>query len=173
MPPPSDPSPAPETPSAPSPVRRAARPGPSLGLAPGLVLLIAVVLAGCQAVLPVLGSPQPLPQGREPGFQQLPDGTFQFQPASAPVVVGIPYEFTVYTHCGLTPVSFDFDGAFWNVIGQPGDGQGNPPPGIENPEDSGVILLGLDGAATWTSNGGVVVQLERGEPGPRIGFPCD
>lgn len=170
MPSPSEPRPDP------LPKLRPTRPRGRLGIRLGVVLGVvaaAVVLAGCQAVIPVLGSPQPLPQGREPGFQQLPDGTFQFQPGSAPVVVGIPYVFTVFTHCGFTATSFDFDAAFWDVVGQPDDGQGNPPPGIGNPEDEGVIVLGIDGSATWTSAGGVVVELTRGAPEPRVGFPCD
>lgn len=71
------------------------------------------------------------------------------------------YPITVYTHCGLDRSRFDFDGSFWRALGETSDGQGNPPPGYDNPYDAGMIRL-LDGeTAEYTSSQGERLRLER------------
>lgn len=116
--------------------------------------------------------PLPPPIGEAQAVQQ-PDGTFRFQPVSAPVVAGVLYEYAAFTHCGFTPTTFDFDGSFWRPVAPAPAGQGaNPPAGIDNPEDVGTIALVSPNQAVFTSRGGIIVPLVRVE-GPQEGFPCD
>lgn len=71
------------------------------------------------------------------------------------------FPITVYTHCGLDRSRFDFDGSFWRAIGETSDGQGNPPPGYDNPYDAGTIRVLDDGTAQYTSSQGNRLRLER------------
>jgi hypothetical protein len=71
------------------------------------------------------------------------------------------FPITVYTHCGLDRSRFDFDGSFWRAIGETSDGQGNPPPGYDNPYDAGTIRVLDDGTALYTSSQGYRLRLER------------
>ncbi len=88
--------------------------------------------------------------------------------ANSPAAIeGIDYPITVYSHCGLDRSRFDFDGSLWKAVGRTSDGQGNPPPGYDNPFDSGTIRLLPDGAAEYTSSRGVRLSLERvDDPAP-------
>jgi len=82
--------------------------------------------------------------------------------ASSPAAVaGIDYPISIYTHCGLDRSRIDFDGSFWDPIGETSDGQGNPPAGYDNPYDGGVIRLLADGTGEYTSSQGVLLRLER------------
>ena len=76
--------------------------------------------------------------------------------------VGVSYEFTVHTHCGLDDATID--GETWLFEGEP---QGNPPEGFMNPMDGGhIVLLDTDNAV-FTSSGGVEMRLTRGGT-PRV-----
>lgn len=117
--------------------------------------------------------PLALPSPRaDPGFVKQPDGSFAFQPLSARIVAGAVYAYTAFTHCGLTPTTFDFDGSFWDVAVAGESGQLNPPAGFGNPEDGGTIVLVAPNEAIFTSSSGIAVPLVRAD-GPRSGFPCD
>lgn len=86
-------------------------------------------------------------------------------------VAGVDYPISIYTHCGLDRSRIDFDGSFWDPIGETSDGQGNPPAGYDNPYDGGVIRLLPDGTAEYTSSQGVRLRLERSS-GERSFEPC-
>lgn len=118
--------------------------------------------------------PRPMPGDlAEPPIAQLPDGTFVTQPVSARIEPGVPYRYEVVTHCGFVGTSFDVDGSFWEVVGARDDGSGNPPAGIGNPSDPGVVLLVAPTEALWVSEGGIRIALRRLPPGPRAVTPCD
>jgi hypothetical protein len=99
-------------------------------------------------------------------------GEVQINAVSGRVVQGQRYRFEVFTHCGFTANSFDFDGAFWTVLGQADDGNGNPPQGIGNPVDSGVIQLLGSNEAVWISASGIRINLQRAGREARV-FLCD
>lgn len=82
--------------------------------------------------------------------------------ASSPAAAaGVEYPISIYTHCGLDRSRIDFDGSFWDPVGETSDGQGNPPDGYDNPYDSGTIRLLPDGTSEFTSSQGVRLRLER------------
>lgn len=137
-----------------------------------LAALLAACLVACDASGIIEPQPLPAPVG-EAEMRQVRPGEFEIAPVSASVTIGVPYAFEVYTHCGFTPTSFDFDGTFWTVVGPSDDGSANPPAGIGNPEDAGVIVLRSPGEAAWTSAAGIEVALVRAAPGPVVAFPCD
>jgi hypothetical protein len=100
------------------------------------------------------------------------NGQFVFTPQSGRVSLGVPYRITLLTHCGLDwPIAVDFDGSFWDPSGSVGQGTGNPPPGIGNPTDQGIITLVAPDVAEYRSRGGVIVRFNR-HPGPRAAVPC-
>jgi hypothetical protein len=136
-----------------------------------------VVASGCTSTAgsspgptPMTVQPLPSPVGEARTIRQ-PDGSMIFSPASAPVEPGVPYAFEIFTHCGLVPTSFDFDGSFWQPIGRAAEGP-NPPAQIGNPTDRGVIVLTAENRAFFTSRFGFVVPLARLE-GPQRAFGCD
>jgi hypothetical protein len=155
-------------------------------LAFALILTLFLVLVACgqapatPSVSPSEGRPAsapqlapvplPSPAGETTAVHQ-PDGTFLFTPGSARVLAGVLYSYVAMTHCGFTPTTIDFDGSFWTVANAAG-GEGNPPPGIGNPEDAGTIALLGPNEAVFTSQSGILVPLRRAE-GPQVGFPCD
>ena len=99
-------------------------------------------------------------------------GEVQINAVSSHVVQGQRYHFEVFTHCGFTANSFDFDGSFWTVVGAGDDGNGNPAQGIGNPFDAGVIQLIGPNAAMFTTAAGIQVPLERAGTAARV-FLCD
>ena len=106
-----------------------------------------------------------------------PDGSIRVEAVSARVARGQPYLYAAFTHCGFTPNTFDFDGSFWTIVEAPAAiaaeaNRGNPPTGIDNPVDRGVIVLTGADVATWTSRGGGVLGLSRG-PNEVKTFGCD
>lgn len=90
---------------------------------------------------------------------------------SPAAVAGVDYPISIYTHCGLDRSRIDFDGSFWDPVGETSDGQGNPPAGYDNPYDRGTIRLLPDGTSEFTSSQGVGLRLERFS-GARSFEPC-
>lgn len=90
---------------------------------------------------------------------------------SPAAVAGIDYPISIYTHCGLDRTRIDFDGSFWDPVGETSDGQGNPPAGYANPYDRGTIRLLPDDSAEYTSSQGVRLRLERRGDGRSV-EPC-
>lgn len=118
--------------------------------------------------IPLVG-PQPLPSpdpkaNANPARQ--PNGTFLWTAASARVLPGVVYRYTVFAHCGIRPTSFDFDGSFWDPVAEQ-----TPPLG--DPEDAGTIrLLGPD-VALYTTARGAALGLRRAPDRTREVAPCD
>jgi hypothetical protein len=145
-------------------------------------LVVALVAAGCAAPPPDPGSAAPtlaaLPSPvRVARTIPQPDGSIRIEAVSARVAANRPYAYPAFTHCGFTDNTFDFDGSFWTIAEAPAAfavaaGSGNPPPGIENPTDAGVIVLAGPDAATWTSRGGITLRLARAGTEVRV-FGCD
>jgi hypothetical protein len=124
-----------------------------------------VTSSGIRPLPPATGSSRPEAVG---------NGQFAFSPRSARITIGVPYRFTLYTHCGLDwPGAVDFDGSLWYPIG-PGpasDGNTNPPPGYGNPFDRGVMTLVSPTIAQYRSSAGAVMRFSR-HVGRQISFPC-
>ncbi len=147
-----------------------------------VALLIAAVLVGCgadpapPATTPTgpIALPAPL---REARTIPQPDGSIRIEAVSARVIPSQLYGYPAFTHCGFTPNTFDFDGTFWTIVDAPAAFAaeaigGNPPRGIDNPIDRGVIVLTGTDTATWTSRGGAILSLGRG-PNEVKTFGCD
>lgn len=74
--------------------------------------------------------------------------------------LGVPYEASTYTHCGLRAI--EFDGDRWAIEGALDDGSGNPPPGFGNPIDAGTVTLLSPDEAIYRSQFGVERRITRG-----------
>jgi hypothetical protein len=135
------------------------------------LLALGLIVLACSTGPTTAIATLPPPIG-EAEFVPAGPGEVQVTAVSGQVVQGQRYHFEVFTHCGLTANSFDFDGSFWTVRGQGDDGNGNPPQGIGNPSDAGVIQLIGPNEAVWTSASGVPVNLQRAGMEARV-FLCD
>ena len=142
-------------------------------LAPRLASLLALglVVLGCFPGPSTAIATLPPPIG-EARTVSVGPGEVQINAVSGRVFQGQRYFFEVFTHCGFTANSFDFDGSFWTVLGQGDDGNGNPPQGIGNPVDAGVIQLLGPNEAAWISASGIRVNLQRAGSEARV-FLCD
>jgi hypothetical protein len=135
------------------------------------LLAIALLVSACAIGPTTAIATLPPPRG-EPVMVNVGPGEVRITTVSGKAVQGQRYHFEAMTHCGLRANTFDFDGSFWTVVGQGDDGNGNPPQGIGNPVDDGVIqMIGLN-QAVWTSQSGVRVNLERGPSEAQV-FLCD
>lgn len=125
-------------------------------------------------------SPAPIPTAlpspvREARTIAQPNGSIRIEAVSARVVPNQPYRFPVFTHWGFTANSFDFDGSFWSISDAPAAfaaQNGNPPAGIDNPTDQGLIVLTAQDRATWVARGGARLELTRGPNEVQV-FGCD
>lgn len=144
--------------------------------------MVALMLVGCGAspapvvdpAVALAQPPRPMPaDARERPVRPQGDGTFLTEPVSVRIQPGVPYRYEVLTHCGFNDASFDADTSFWDVEGPRDDGQGNPPPGVDNPADAGVFLLVEPDRALWVSSRGVRFELTRAAPGERWVAGCD
>jgi hypothetical protein len=144
-------------------------------------LLLATILAACgsdpaqpSTVSVPIALPAPV---REARTIPNPDGSIRIEAVSARAAPNQPYLYPAFTHCGFVANTFDFDGSFWAIVDAPAAfgaaaNGGNPPAGIDNPSDAGVIVLvGVD-RATWTSRGGGVLGFARGPSEVKV-FGCD
>ena len=142
-------------------------------------LVLATVLAGCTAEpAPPISRPDaialPAPL-REARTIPQPDGSIRIEAVSARVAPDQPYVYPAFTHCGFTANTFDFDGSFWSIADAPAAfavQNGNPPAGIDNPIDRGVIVLVASDQAFWTSRAGARLELARGPSEVKV-FGCD
>jgi hypothetical protein len=146
------------------------------------VALAAVVMTG---LVGCATGPEPIPSGqtpialpsriREARTIPLANGSIRIEAVSGRVVPNQPYRYVAFTHCGFVANTFDFDGSFWTIIDSSPAitvQSGNPPPGIDDPEDSGTILLTTADRALWVSRRGAQLTLGRG-PGEMAVFGCD
>ncbi len=72
-------------------------------------------------------------------------------PCRAGVEQGIPYRFTLLTHCGVEYAYFD--GRYW-VVDPPNEDPANPPAGWGNPVDQGTMVLLSDDEAVYRNAAG-------------------
>jgi hypothetical protein len=135
------------------------------------VVAVALVAAACSVGPTTAIATLPPPIG-EAQMVNVGPGEVRISAVSGQAVQGQRYHFEALTHCGFRANTFDFDGSFWTVVGQGDDGNGNPPAGIGNPMDQGVIQLIDANAAVWTSASGVRVNLQRAGAEAQT-FLCD
>ncbi len=113
---------------------------------------------------PPLIGPQPLPSAAAANPVRQPDGSFLFVPSSARVVPGVVYRYTLFTHCGVTPTGFDFDGSYWDPVAE-------VTPKLADPEDAGTIQLVSPDEAVYTTAGGGIIGLRQSSDRQPRGFP--
>jgi hypothetical protein len=91
-----------------------------------------------------------------------PSAQAGFHPHSGMALVGVSYQLTINTHCGLASSgSPDFSGSFWDPVGPNDDGNGNPPVGVGNPIDRGTMVLLSPNTAQFTSQTGAKFLFTR------------
>jgi hypothetical protein len=95
----------------------------------------------------------------------------ELTPHSQAVVVGKPYPFQLYTHCGVE-YAVDFDAALWDLADPAWQSQnGNPPPGIGNPYQGGTMTLVDADHARFNFSGGSISFVRH--VGPKlVPGPC-
>jgi hypothetical protein len=127
------------------------------------VVGIAVVLASCDGSPDLAENARPLPSPTMEPVTKGNENTGRYKavPTSAEVDEGVPYEFEIYTHCGLGAAPVDFDGSFWDLAGEAGGI--SAPEGWEDPFDSGVITLVSENEAELDNLDGEVVTFTRHE----------
>lgn len=135
-----------------------------------LVALLALILVA--AALSTRGVRDLPPARTLAPPQATSSGRYIYTPRSGHVNVNVAYRLTIFTHCGLDwATAVDFDGSFWDPSGDAGQGTGKPPPGFDNPTDTGVMTLVGPNTAIYRSEHGSIVQFQR-HPGPRAAVPC-
>ncbi len=65
---------------------------------------------------------------------------------------GQPYEYRLYTHCGIEFAQFN--GRYWRTEQLTDKGGGNPPRGWDNPEQRGTMTLQRDDEAVFHDDRG-------------------
>jgi hypothetical protein len=83
--------------------------------------------------------------------------------------IGVPYRLRLYTHCGIDFWT-RFDGSYWNALGY-NNRRGNPPDGLGNPSDPGVITLVTRDSARYVSESGLAIDFVRAQGRP-AGMVC-
>jgi hypothetical protein len=116
---------------------------------------------------------RPLPPNHPPAHK--PGATtqggamlWQAWPTSGRIEPGVGYHFSLFTGCGITAF-VDFDGSFWDFLG-PQDANGHPP-ALDNPTDTGVMVLVGSDRAAFMSETGAWLWFAR-HPGPQAGDVC-
>lgn len=134
---------------------------PAASLAVG-ILVVAGLTTACSEP-----QPRPLPKPADATRPPLPleNGRLKIWPASAEVKQGVPYLFTLLTHCGLDH-SVDFDASFWLIE------EGDPLAEFDNPTDEGTMILLDTEHARFTSDGGGGIEFVRLE-GSKDVLPCE
>jgi hypothetical protein len=100
-------------------------------------LAFLLVATGCASSGEEAGEAAPSPTSVEQ--QELPlheQGGTLITAQSAGAVLGQPYPFRLFTHCGLDEATMDFDGSFWALV--------NPnaiPPGLHRDLQEGTLTL--------------------------------
>ena len=79
-------------------------------------------------------------------------------PCAQGVAAGKPYNYQLYTHCGIRWAYFD--GRWWKASPVLDDGSRNPPRGWGNPFDIGSMVLSADDRARFTSAAGLTATFE-------------
>lgn len=138
-------------------------PFPTRALLLVTVILVAFLIIAAITEAKGASGPRPLPPpAASTAPKALGNGQFLFYPQSARVKSGVPYRFSILTHCGLDfPIAVDFDGSFWSLPSGSPWSSGNAPPGFGNPTDRGVIILTSPTQAEYHSANGQLVLFQR------------
>ena len=102
------------------------------------------------------------PQGSAGGGVDFGPRPHEGPPYGPGAEIGQPYEYELYTHCGI--LSAEFDGREWDATPPLTDGSGNPPEGWGNPSDHGTMTLLADNVAEFKSDGGLVARFAPRKP---------
>lgn len=78
---------------------------------------------------------------------------YRYLPASGRAEIGVPYEFSLWAHCGADFL-VDFDSSFWRATKVTG-------PALGDPEDFGTMMLLSRDVAEYESYGGGVIRFRR------------
>jgi hypothetical protein len=84
--------------------------------------------------------------------------------------LGVAVRFRLHTHCGVD-WSVDFDGSFWDAIGEGRAIRRGAYRSLGNPSDWGTMTLVSGGPALYESNSGVMIAFLRAGESRRIS-PC-
>lgn len=117
--------------------------------------------------------PRPLPSPtsfRQTSSQPDAEGRYRAFTVSAPVEIGVPYTFRLFTRCGLDYL-VDFNGHLWDAVDPAGSRRSGPPKGFDSPRDLGVMTLVNRELAEFESSTGKVVRFVR-HPGRKKVKPC-
>lgn len=130
-----------------------------LGGAAAIVVLAAISLGGCLGASPPAAASLPASLSCRPPVQTK-GGAWIFYACSAPVKLGVPCRFRLYTHCGLG-YGPDFDGSFWTTADSTVATSDNPPAGLGDPYDRGTIELVSQDHADYEGASGKTFRLRR------------
>jgi len=118
---------------------------------PCAAALVVALASGCAADTGAGGSTGRFGEwGAEPARDQTP--------YEKGAVVGNPYDYVLYTHCGIEWTRID--GVWWQTAPL-NDGNGNPPKGWGNPSDRGVVTLVDERTATYRGANGTTIEFTR------------
>lgn len=137
--------------------------GPNVSGVTGMICRTAVAAVLAALVLGACG-----------GAEHAKDSGLVFTPGEpipvnqSEVRVGVSYQFTLLTHCGITETWFA--GRGWKAVPPLSDGQGNPPPGWDNPTQTGTMMLESADRAVFRDTAGHTVVFR---PGPPTSRGCD
>ena len=96
------------------------------------------------------GTAIPAPVVTSLAVSPIPEKPIVLQPESPPAVVGRPYPFTLYTHCGIS-FALDFAGAFWDYSSGTVDRAT-----LGNPFQAGTMILLAPDQARFDYAGGSI-----------------
>jgi hypothetical protein len=112
--------------------------------------------------LPLHSSPTPTSTSAPTTTGDLPSKSCSPSDAEPPcgpgAEIGKPYDYQVYTHCGI--IWAYFNGRYWKANPVLDDGNRNPPPGWDNPYDNGSMTLLDDTTARFTSRNGLTAHFQ-------------
>jgi hypothetical protein len=121
-------------------------------------LVLGLVACGSETDL---GRPLPSPTTSPRKPVGVEGGRVRIWPNSVPVDSGVPYRFTLMTHCGLRVSYPDFDGSFWRYVGPGSSGGISAPAGFEDPSDAGTMILLDQRTAEFRSASGKSARFRR------------
>jgi hypothetical protein len=110
------------------------------------------------------------PRGYAAGILRWGERPVEGPPFGPGAEIGVPYEYPLYTHCGV--LWAEFDGRLWDASPPLAEPTGNPPPGWGNPYDTGTITLLQEDVAVFRSSMGEVARFRPRPPGLRDPPPC-
>jgi hypothetical protein len=86
---------------------------------------------------------------------------------SKPADVGVAYPYRLQTHCGVDWY-VDFDGSFWNAVGESRAIKNGDYRNLGNPSDRGTMTLESQESLLYESNRGIRISYRRAGESRRI-----